>query len=149
MNLRHELRIGFFAYLLMFLWESWQLLFFTDSFAYSSPQAIKSLSLIPAAVWVISIWVLTDVLLILSAYWIVSLIKVRNWYLNPNKNELIFMTSYCFIVSMISDKIGINMNWWAYSELMPLIPIINTGLIPSLAFLFIPYLSVKLASMIK
>lgn len=133
---KRSLEVFAVAYVLNYLWETWQLIFYTNDFVYALPQAIKTIPLIPAAIWDVSLQALTDAILILSGYLLISA-RSQKW----TKKELLLLTGYCVTISIFSERIGLMQHWWVYSQYMP--TILGIGIVPICAFLIIPTLCIK------
>lgn len=89
---------------------------------------------------------LGDLLIMLSCYWVVALLnRNRYWYLtNILVNGFLFTLlglGYTIYSEMINVNIKAN---WAYTELMPIIPVIEIGGMPFMQWVLIPPLTLWL-----
>jgi uncharacterized membrane protein YozB (DUF420 family) len=142
-------RIFLIAYLLDYVWETWQLSFFENNFVYSVPWSIHILPFIPAIVWDISISALLDAFLVTSGFIFISFSKGKKWrcwLARASKSDVVFLTIYCIVISVISEMIGRSQGWWVYDNSMPVI--LGVGVIPILAFAVIPPVTVMLMNKI-
>jgi len=83
---------------------------------------------------------LGDLLILLIAYWIVALLKRdRNWYLNTAVPSGALFTLMGATYTVYSEIMNVRIKGtWGYTELMPLIPVVNIGAMPFLQWLLIP-----------
>lgn len=137
------------AYVLNYFWETWQLSFFTGTFVYSVPWAIKNMPFIPLVIWDVSIAVLFDASLIIFGCMLVVLARGPSWLARASMASIIFVTVFCVATSIIAERIGISQGWWAYTSMMPVIPILDVGLIPILAFVITPLMAILLSRKMK
>jgi len=69
----------------------------------------------------------------------VSFLKRKTW--------LIFIIG--IIIAIVNEWYGISTLRWTYAEIMPIIPVIKTGLTPTFQLGLLGYLSFKLQSVVK
>jgi len=124
-----ELNIAFFSFLLNFVWEALQTPFFIDI----SDN-------INTVVWYRFHCTLGDVMITLSSFWLVALIsKTRTWFLNPTKGKLLLFVAFGVSYTIFSEIKNVSLNkLWGYSDLMPVIPFIEVGIIPLLQWIIVP-----------
>jgi hypothetical protein len=128
-----ELNIAFFAFLLNFVWEMLQTPFFIDI----STE-------INTIIWYRIHCTLGDVMISLAGFWFVALIaRSRNWFLNPTKKKLLLFVAFGVSYTIFSEIKNVSLNkLWAYSDLMPVIPYIDVGIVPLIQWITIPPLLV-------
>ncbi len=124
-----ELNIAFFSFLLNFVWEVLQTPFFVDI----SDQ-------INTIIWYRFHCTLGDVGITLGCFWLVALItKSRSWFLNPTKNRLLLFVAFGVSYTIFSEIKNVSLNkLWGYSELMPVIPYLEVGIIPLIQWIVVP-----------
>jgi hypothetical protein len=128
-----ELNIAFFAFLLNFVWEVLQTPFFLDI----STE-------INTIIWYRFHCTLGDVMISLAGFWFVALIsKTRTWFLNPTKVRLLLFVAFGVSYTIFSEIKNVSLNkLWGYSNLMPIIPGIEVGVIPLIQWIIVPLLLV-------
>jgi len=124
-----ELNIAFFAFLLNFVWEVLQTPFFVDI----STE-------INTIIWYRFHCTLGDVMISLAGFWFVALIsKSRIWFLNPTKGKLLLFVVFGVSYTIFSEIKNVSLNkLWGYSDLMPVIPGIEVGVIPLIQWIIVP-----------
>ncbi|HEB35340.1 MAG TPA: hypothetical protein ENI18_05820 [Candidatus Aminicenantes bacterium] len=124
-----ELNIAFFAFLLNFAWEVLQTPFFLDI-----SDKIKTI------IWYRFHCTLGDVMISLGSFWLVALIsKSRIWFLNLTKGKLLLFVAFGVSYTIFSEIKNVSLNkLWAYSDLMPVIPYIDVGIVPLIQWIIIP-----------
>jgi hypothetical protein len=124
-----ELNIVFFSFLLNFVWEALQTPFFVDI----SDQ-------INTIIWYRFHCTLGDVVITLGSFWLVALIsKTRTWFLNPTKGKLLLFVAFGVSYTIFSEIKNVSWNkLWGYSDLMPVIPSIEVGIIPLIQWIIVP-----------
>jgi hypothetical protein len=128
-----ELNIVFFSFLLNFAWEVLQTPFFLDI----STE-------INTIIWYRFHCTLGDVMISLAGFWFVALIsKTRTWFLNPTKVRLLLFVAFGVSYTIFSEIKNVSLNkLWGYSNLMPIIPGIEVGVIPLIQWIIVPLLLV-------
>lgn len=124
-----ELNIAFFSFLLNFVWEALQTPFFVDI-----SDKINTI------IWFRFHCTMGDVLITLISFWLVALIaKTRTWFLNPTKGKLLLFVALGVSYTVFSEIKNVSLNkLWGYSELMPVIPFIEVGIIPLIQWIIVP-----------
>ena len=124
-----ELNMAFFSFLLNFVWEVLQTPFFLDKSAE-----------INTIVWYRFHCTLGDVLITLGSFWLVALTsKSRTWFLNPTKRNVLLFVGFGVIYTTFSEIKNVSLNkLWGYSELMPVIPYIDVGIVPLIQWMIVP-----------
>ncbi len=128
-----ELNIAFFSFLLNFAWEVLQTPFFIDI----SDK-------ITTIIWYRFHCTLGDVVISLGCFWLVALIsKSRTWLLNPTKGKLLMFIGFGVSYTIFSEIKNVSLyKLWDYSDLMPVIPFIDVGIVPLIQWIIIPLLLV-------
>lgn len=89
-----------------------------------------------------------DILIALCAL-IGALILTQNdeWPTLQKRSTIVITIALGFAYTAFSEWLNIEVrSTWAYSDLMPVIPVINMGLSPALQWLIIPLLAFRAAS---
>jgi len=122
-----EFNIIFFSLLLNTLWEG------LHSYFYLFPDGLATY---PHYCW---LCVGGDILIALGAFFLVSLIyKSRKWILKPTKMQVLFFVLAGVIYTVISEFVHVNvMGTWQYSDMMPMIPVVDIGLSPVVQWIII------------
>ena len=81
-----------------------------------------------------------DVAIALAAFWITAIFaRSRSWILRPSRLDIAIFIGVGLAATTILESLAIGvLGRWAYSEAMPRLPIIGTGLLPLLQWLVIP-----------
>lgn len=131
-----ELPVAFFSFVLHFVWEFVQVPTYAGMAEMPHWEAIK---LCMSATF-------GDVGFALTAFWVASLAaRRRGWILRPTR-----VPSTIFVGVGILLTVGFEYYYtsislrWTYSDLMPLVPPLGTGLSPLLQWLVIPILVIWL-----
>ncbi len=83
---------------------------------------------------------LGDLIILLVAYWVVALLnRDRNWHLNTVlPNGVLFMV-LVVVYTIYSEIMNVNIKGtWDYTELMPIVPVVEIGAMPFLQWVLIP-----------
>lgn len=83
---------------------------------------------------------LGDLIILLLVYWAVSLInRDRNWHLGAVVANGLLFTILGAMYTVYSEIINVRIKGtWGYTELMPMVPIIEIGAMPLLQWILIP-----------
>ncbi|MDZ4261985.1 MAG: hypothetical protein U1B30_06605 [Pseudomonadota bacterium] len=83
---------------------------------------------------------LGDVVILLIAFWTVALItKSRRWIVQPNTRQVIGFILIGVVITVAIEEIAVHLlQRWQYATTMPTLPILGTGVVPILQWLFIP-----------
>lgn len=119
------------AFLIFGTWEWIQTPFFIDS-----TNEINQI------VWNRVHCTMGDIMILLSTYLILMLIKRRYISIsNLNKNDIIILTIMGLSYTVFSEYLNVHIREsWGYSELMPIIPVLKAGLIPLMQWIILPSL---------
>ena len=125
-----ELNIAIFSFLLNFVWEFWQVPMFRAMAVDAHWEGIKTCTQAT----------LGDVGIVLLSFWAVSLsVKSRQWILNSSPRNTVGFVLVGVIITILFEWLATKvLGRWAYGENMPIIPILGTGLLPVLQWIFIP-----------
>ena len=131
-----ELPVIFFTFLLHFVWEFVQVPTYTGMAELPHWEAIK---LCMSATF-------GDVGFALTAFWLASLAaRRRDWILRPTRFSAAIFVAVGIVLTVGFEYYYTNISMrWTYSELMPLVPPLGTGLSPLLQWLVIPPLVIWL-----
>ena len=79
---------------------------------------------------------LFDAVFITGTIWLIQ--KLTN-----GKHLLAWVTTISIIAAIAIELYALNTNRWAYGSTMPIIPLLNTGLTPTIQLGFLGYLSLR------
>lgn len=80
------------------------------------------------------------------------LIVIMSWpliYFAPLKNKFWLIMPLGIIIAIFNEWYGLGTGRWVYDTLMPIIPIIKTGLSPTLQLGLLGYISIKLSEYLR
>jgi hypothetical protein len=132
-----EFSVGLFSFLLNFVWE------FLQVPAYDGiPHATHW-----DGVLVCLSATVGDVGLALTAFWMTSLAaRSRFWLLDPKLSQISFFVAVGLGLTVVLEYFHTKISGrWQYSEVMPLVPWIGTGILPLLQWALIPLAVIWLA----
>ena len=83
---------------------------------------------------------LGDLLILLSIFWLISLLnKSRYWIFSPSMPNIVLFTVLGLAYTIFSEILNTRIKGtWGYTELMPIVPVIEIGGMPFLQWLLIP-----------
>lgn len=85
---------------------------------------------------------LIDALIILGIFFAgIILFKDTSWNSRLTKKKIFIVALASFIIAYIIELQGIYLGKWEYTELMPVIPLLNVGLSPILQMIVLPLLT--------
>lgn len=128
-DLRMELNVLLFAFLLHFAWEVLQTPFFVDiNFD------------INTIIWFRLHCTMGDMIITLGCFWLVVLVfKDRLWIMHPQKKNIILFSAIGVAYTIFSEIKNVTIrDLWGYSDLMPVIPYIGVGVVPVVQWIAIP-----------
>jgi hypothetical protein len=67
------------------------------------------------------------------------------WPLGMNLWKVLYLVAIGGTVAVLIEHFALRADRWSYSSLMPLLPLLGTGLIPFLQLIILPYLSYAIA----
>ena len=131
-----ELRIAVFGFLAAFLWEMWQMPFYsTEGMTYI--QMVRGCTIAS----------LGDAGIMVCAYWITAKVSKNRFWLNAPTIKS--MTTYLVtgeIVTIAIEHIALDVPFgWRYAESMPVIPVIEIGALPFFMWIIVPSIALALA----
>ncbi len=94
---------------------------------------------------------LGDLLILLNVYWLVSIFnRSRRWIFSPSMPNIVLFTilglSYTIFSEILNTRIK---GTWGYTELMPIVPVIEVGGMPFLQWLLIPPILIWLMQIMR
>lgn len=118
------------AFFLHFVWEMWQIPFFLDMGDAPHSEVVGLCT--KAAVG--------DAVMATIAYIMGALIARHvNWLLVPRMGSLLAYFATGLVLTVILEYQATDIDdRWQYSELMPRLPLLNTGLVPLLQWVLLP-----------
>jgi hypothetical protein len=127
-----ELHIGIVAFFLHFVWELIQAPLyecFRDTHYYTVVLLIIRATL-------------GDVLISLAAFWSASLaVSSRFWILDEGREGLWVFLGMGMLITIIFEALATGpLNRWEYTDAMPVLPILGTGLAPVAQWILLPLL---------
>lgn len=125
-----EWNIAVFSFLLNFFWEIQQMPF------YQIPPEFSCLNVIQNC----TAATLGDIGISIAAFWTVAaLSKSRQWFHQPSLWQMATLIGVGIAITAIFEFLATGiLNRWQYSNLMPTLPIVGTGLTPLLQWLLLP-----------
>ena len=129
-----ELNVAVFSFLLNFVWEMWQIPFYTvmpDGTHWAGVLACTKASL-------------GDVAISLVAFWFVSaLAQSRRWINHSSVSQVFGFVAVGVISTIIFEALATGpLNRWSYAPSMPTLPVLGTGLFPLLQWILLPPLTI-------
>ena len=131
-----ELPVAYFSFALHFVWEFVQVPTYTGMAELPHWEAIK---LCMSATF-------GDVGFALPAFWVACLAaRRRDWILRPTRFPTVIFVAVGIVLTAGLEYYYTNISLrWTYSELMPLVPPLGTGLSPLLQWFVVPLLVIWL-----
>ena len=128
-----ELNLFLFAVLLNFPWEIIQAPLF-EGMADARHAT---------ATWVCARAAMGDGVIMVLAYWVAAAVgSGRRWFAHPSPREWFAFLATGLVVTILLEQLATTWNgegWgWRYSDAMPLLPLIGTGLAPMAQWLVLP-----------
>lgn len=119
----------FFSFVLNATWEWIQSPFFVD--------ITTDLNTI---IWYCIHCTLGDTLLLLVGFILISVYhKNMNWIYHVHLRHYTILSVFGFSYTLISEYINVYIKHnWSYSQIMPLLPFINVGLVPLVQWIILP-----------
>ena len=127
-----EFNILVFSFLLNFVWESWQVPFFRDMTDLPHWIAVKACTFAT----------LGDSAIALTSFWVAAArAGTRSWVLEPRLGELAVFMGLGILATIVLEGLATGiLGRWAYSDNMPRLPVLGTGLLPIVQWIVIPLL---------
>ena len=125
-----EFNVVVFSFLLNLAWEYWQVPFFRGMADQPHWLGVK----------VCSQATLGDAGIALAAFWVTAIFaRTRDWILEPQKSDIAIFIGAGLIATIVLEALATGvLDRWAYSDTMPRLPIMGTGLLPLLQWLALP-----------
>lgn len=93
---------------------------------------------------------LADVLLIFLVYFLVATIfRNAHWIHRFTAAQILTTLLISALVSFVAEKIALYLNWWTYTDQMPMVPLLDIGMSPFLAITLLPTFTLLLARKIN
>ena len=128
-----EVNVALFAFLLHLPWEFWQVPFFEGMAAAAHWPAVK----------VCTRAALGDALIALLAFLAVAAAaRSRSWILEPTWRTVSAYIAVGLSVTVVIELLSTAWGRWAYGDAMPVVPVIDIGLLPVLQWIVLPPLTV-------
>lgn len=131
-GLNPELNVAFFSFVFHFIWEFIQIPTYAGMAELNHWQGVV----------VCTQATFGDVVIALAAFWTASAAtRSRRWITAPSPAQITIFLLVGIIVTIVLEYIYTQVTHrWTYSDLMPLVPPLNTGLSPLLQWVLIPLL---------
>ena len=129
-----EFNVVVFSFLLNLVWEFWQVPFFRGMADQPHWLGVKACTQATFG----------DAGISLAAFWITALLaRSRIWILQPNRWNIAVFLGVGIVTTIILEGMATGaFQRWNYSDAMPRLPILGTGLLPLIQWLLIPPLVV-------
>ena len=129
-----EFNVVVFSFLLNLVWEYWQVPFFRGMADQPHWLGVKACTQATFG----------DAGISLAAFWITALLaRSRIWILQPNRWNIAVFLGVGIVTTIILEGMATGaFQRWNYSDAMPRLPILGTGLLPLIQWLLIPPLVV-------
>lgn len=131
-----EFRIALFGFLTAFFWEMWQMPFY-DIGGASMVARVRGCSIASVG----------DAGIMVFAYVVASwMTGTRLWLTQITLSRLLVYLGTGLAITVAIEHVALNVDFgWRYSELMPIEPIIGTGLVPLAMWVVVPLVTLWLA----
>ena len=130
-----ELNVFAFAVLLNFPWEILQAPLFEGMADAPHWPAVRRCAVASVG----------DGVIMLAAFWAVAVVYgSRRWLLTPTWRQTVGFTAIGLVTTVAVERLAIAGWWpmgWSYSDAMPTVPAIGTGVSPLLQWLLLPPLT--------
>lgn len=83
-----------------------------------------------------------DLAIALAAFWCAAVLgRSRKWFIHPSRRALAVFFAVGLLLTIGLEFVHTEITGrWAYDGLMPLLPVVGTGLTPILQWIFVPLL---------
>lgn len=127
-----EINVVFFSFAFHFIWELIQIPAYAGLAEINHWQGVLICSQATAG----------DVGIALAAFWTTSIVAhSRLWITTPTLAQITIFLSFGVAVTIALEYVNTQLTHrWAYSDLMPVVPLLGTGLSPLLQWVFVPLL---------
>lgn len=129
-----EINLLLFAFLINFVWEMLQM----PLFNFPSQASLAQINLVCVQASA------GDALMVVAAFWIVAgLQRDRAWIFHPSVRSLVLFLIPGIVMTIAFEAIATGpLNRWVYSEAMPTLPVLGTGVAPLAQWLILPLIIV-------
>jgi len=125
-----EFNVVTFSFLLNLAWEVWQVPFFrgmADQPHWLGVKACTQATFGDAGIALIAFWV--------TAFFA----RTRGWITQPGRLDIAIFVGVGLVATVILEALAVGaLDRWTYSDAMPRLPILGTGLLPLLQWLTLP-----------
>jgi hypothetical protein len=127
-----ELNVVIFSFLLNLPWELWQVPFFRGMADQPHWLGVKACTQATFG----------DAGIALTAFWVTAFFaRSRGWISQPRRSDIAIFIGVGLVATIIFETLAIGvLERWAYSDSMPRLSILGTGLLPLLQWLVLPAL---------
>ena len=134
---RPETNILIFAFLLNYPWEFLQVPFFEGMAVATHWEAVK----------VCTRATLGDAVIMLIAYWCVTVAASDRWWFRaPSRMQMLGFVTVGLIITVAIEHFATQSTdpaWgWRYADIMPIVPVVGVGLTPLLQWMLLPPLAI-------
>ncbi len=129
-----EVNVAIFAFLLNFVWEMWQIPFFAVT--PSDPHWVGVVACTRAT--------FGDAAISLVAFWsVATFARSRSWILDSSPSQVGIFVAVGVVITILLEFLATGpFERWAYTELMPKLPVLGTGILPLLQWILLPPLTI-------
>jgi len=119
-----------FSFLVNFVWEMWQVPFYQGLSSMDHMNAVRICTQASIGDGVIS----------LLAFWsAASVVRSRRWFLSPTPMPVLMYWAVGIVITIVLEWLATgSLDRWQYSEAMPRLPVLGTGLLPLLQWTLLP-----------
>ena len=125
-----EFSVVVFSFLLNLAWEYWQVPFFRGMADQPHWLGVKACTLATFG----------DAGIALAAFWVTAFFaRTRSWIMQPSRSDIAIFIGVGLVAAIVFEALAIGvLERWAYSDAMPRLPVLGTGLVPVIQWLVIP-----------
>ena len=129
-----EFSVVVFSFLLNLVWEIWQVPLFRGMADQPHWLGVKACTQAT----------LGDSGIALAAFWVTAICaRNRGWILEPRKADIAIFIGAGIVATLFLEALATGvLDRWAYSDNMPRLPVLGTGLLPVIQWLVLPPLVV-------
>ena len=128
-----EVNVVLFALLLHLPWEFWQVPFFEGMASAPHWAAVKVCTRAAAG----------DALIAVLAFLVVAAgARSRGWILRPSWRTVAAYVAVGLAVTAVIERVSTAWGRWTYGEAMPIVPVLEVGLLPVLQWVVLPLLTI-------
>ena len=119
-----------FSFLLNLAWEVWQVPFFRGMADQPHWLGVKACTQATIG----------DAGIALAAFWVTTFFaKSRSWISQPSRSDIAIFIGVGLVATIILETLAIGVfERWAYTDAMPRLQVLGTGLLPLLQWLVLP-----------